>query len=81
MRTSREVLSTDERTEKTLAEIYRGEFSVFFLAVKNDRCVCCGRPNRLSRHHVVPKRHRSKFPLPWHHCLSNVLFVCLDCHQ
>jgi hypothetical protein len=72
---------TDATTEKTLAELYLGEFSKFFLAVKNDACVCCGRGNRLSRHHVVPKRHKRKVPLPWRNCLSNVLFVCLDCHE
>src|SRR5436309_7302619 len=49
---------TDATTERTLAELYLGEFSAFFLAVKNDRCVCCGRPDRLSRHHVVPRRHK-----------------------
>jgi hypothetical protein len=72
---------TDVTTEKTLGELYLGEFSKFFLAVKNDACVCCGRANRLSRHHVVPKRHKRKVPLPWRNCLSNVLFVCLDCHE
>jgi hypothetical protein len=72
---------TDDSTETTLAELYCGEFSEFFVAVKNDRCVCCGRDNRLSRHHVVPRRHKKKVPLPWRNCLSNVLFVCLDCHQ
>jgi hypothetical protein len=72
---------TDATTEETLAELYLGEFSQFFLAVKNDACVCCGRGDRLSRHHVVPKRHKRKVPLPWRNCLSNVLFVCLDCHE
>jgi hypothetical protein len=72
---------TDDTTEKTLAELYQGEFSAFFVAVKNDRCVCCGRDNRLSRHHVVPRRHKQRVPLPWRNCLSNVLFVCLDCHN
>ena len=72
---------TDDTTEKTLRELYLGEFSEFFMAVKNDRCVCCGRGERLSRHHVLPKRHKKKVPLPWRNCLSNVLFVCLDCHK
>ena len=66
---------------ETLADLYLGEFSQFFLAVKNDACVCCGRGDRLSRHHVVPKRHKKKVPMPWRNCLSNVLFVCLDCHE
>jgi hypothetical protein len=72
---------TDDTTEKTLRELYFGDFSAFFLAVKNDRCVCCGRPDRLTRHHVVPRRHVKKVPLPWRNCLSNVLFVCLECHE
>jgi hypothetical protein len=72
---------TDSTTEKTLVELYLGEFSTFFLAVKNDACVCCGRSNRLSRHHVFPKRHLRRVPLPWRNCLSNVLFVCLECHE
>jgi hypothetical protein len=72
---------TDDATERTLGELYLGQFSEFFLAVKNDRCVCCGRGDRLSRHHVVPRRHKGKVPLPWRNCLSNVLFVCLECHS
>ena len=63
-------------------KLYLGEFNQFFLAVKNDACVCCGRGDRLSRHHVVPKRHKKKVPMPWRNCLSNLaLFVCLDCHE
>jgi hypothetical protein len=72
---------TDDSTEKMLRELYLGKFNDFFLAVKNDRCVCCGRADRLSRHHVVPERHKKKVPLPWRGCLSNVLFVCLACHE
>jgi hypothetical protein len=72
---------TEGRTEATLSVLYRGQFSEFFLAVKNDRCVCCGATGPLSRHHVVPKRHKRKVPLPWRNCLSNVLFVCLACHE
>lgn len=72
---------TDDTTEKTLQELYGGEFSEFFLAVKNDRCVCCGRTNRLTRHHVIPKRHKRKIAMPWRNCLSNVLFVCVECHD
>ena len=49
---------TDSTTEETLADLYLGKFSQFFLAVKNDTCACCGRGDRLSRHHVVPKRHK-----------------------
>jgi hypothetical protein len=72
---------TDDRTERRLRELYGGPFSEFFLAVKNDRCVSCGTPDNLSRHHVVPKRHLGKVPQPWRGCLSNVLFVCRACHD
>jgi 5-methylcytosine-specific restriction endonuclease McrA len=71
----------DGRTERRLRELYGEAFSAFFLAVKNDRCVCCGAANDLSRHHVVPRRHRGKIPLPWRQCLSNVLFLCRACHR
>jgi len=71
---------TDDTTEKTLQKLYNGEFSQFFLAVKNDACVCCGRGDRLTRHHVVPQRHKTNVAMPLRHCLSNVLFVCLACH-
>jgi hypothetical protein len=71
----------DDATENALRELYNGEFSEFFLAVKNNTCVCCGRGDRLTRHHVVPQRHKRKVAMPWRHCLSNVLFVCLACHE
>ena len=51
---------TDATTERTLRELYDGHFSGFSLAVKNDRCVCCGRSGRLTRHHVVPRRPRAE---------------------
>lgn len=72
---------TDETTEKRFRELYGEELSEFFMAVKNDRCVVCGRGDRLTQHHVVPTRHKHRIPQPWRSCLSNVLFVCLDCHQ
>lgn len=72
---------TDRQTEDRLAGLYAGKFSEFFLAVKNDRCVCCGATADLTRHHVVPKRHKATLPRPWRSCLSNVLFVCGTCHR
>jgi hypothetical protein len=72
---------TDDQTERRLRELYDGSFSEFFMAVKNDRCVCCGETNDLSRHHVIPRRHKKKLPLPWRQCLSNVLFLCRACHE
>ena len=68
-------------TEKKLAELYDGHLGPFFLEVKNDHCVVCGKDHGLTRHHVVPKRHKRKLPLEVRKQLSNVLFVCLDCHD
>ncbi len=72
---------TDARNEERLRELYDGAFSAFFMAVKNDRCVCCGTGDNLTRHHVVPRRHVARIPTPWRGCLSNVLFVCRWCHE
>ena len=72
---------TDPQTEERLRVLYRGEFSAFFLAVKNDRCVVCGATTDLTRHHVVPQRHKRNIPAPWRSCLSNILFVCTSCHR
>ena len=71
----------DPQTEDRLRELYLGGFTEFFMEVKNDRCVCCGATTDLTRHHVVPKRHKKNVPQPWRSCLSNVLFVCGECHR
>ena len=71
----------DPQTEDRLRTLYLGGFAAFFMAVKNDRCVCCGATADLTRHHVVPKRHKRNVPQPWRSCLSNVLFVCGACHR
>jgi hypothetical protein len=72
---------TDPQTEQRLRDLYPVAFSAFFLAVKNDRCVACGATADLTRHHVVPQRHKENVPRPWRSCLSNVLFVCTACHR
>ena len=72
---------TDDQTERQLREAHQGQFSEFFLAVKNDRCVSCGAGANLTRHHVVPRRHKKKLPPSGRRCLSNVLFLCAGCHQ
>jgi hypothetical protein len=72
---------TDDTTEKKLHALYQGRFSEFFMAVKNDRCVVCGKDHDLTRHHVVPRRQKKKLPLDLRSRLSNVLFVCQECHQ
>lgn len=71
----------DPRTEDRLRALCPGGFSAFFLAPKNDRCVACGATADLTRHHVVPTRHKHLVPRPWRACLSNVLFVCSACHR
>ncbi len=71
----------DPQTEERLRVLYRGGFTEFFMEVKNDRCVSCGATADLTRHHVVPKRHKKNVPQPWRSCLSNVLFVCGACHR
>jgi 5-methylcytosine-specific restriction endonuclease McrA len=72
---------TDDATEKRLRELHPGEFSAFFFAEKSDRCCVCGATAALTRHHVVPTRHKPSLPRAWRSCLSNVLFVCGACHR
>ena len=72
---------TDPQTEERLRVLYAGGFTEFFMEVKNDRCCSCGATSDLTRHHVVPKRHKKNVPQPWRSCLSNVLFVCGACHR
>lgn len=72
---------TDSQTEERLRALYAGGFTAFFMEVKNDRCCACGVTADLTRHHVVPKRHKRNVPRPWRSCLSNVLFVCGRCHR
>jgi hypothetical protein len=72
---------TNDITEKRLQERYQGQFSEFFLAVKNDHCVVCGKGCQLTRHHVVPQRVKPIVPQPYRACLSNILFVCMSCHE
>ncbi len=72
---------TNDVTEKRLERLYEGQFTEFFMAVKNDRCGACGATSNLTRHHVIPTRHKPRMPPRWRCCLSNILFVCWDCHQ
>lgn len=71
----------DATTAETLNKLYGGSLSPFFMAVKNDKCVCCGVDRPLTRHHVVPKRVLPLVP-QWRKVgLSNILFVCVECHK
>lgn len=71
----------DDTTEKKFAELYGERLGPFFMEVKNDRCVVCGTDHDLTRHHVVPRRHKRKLPETIRRRLSNVLFVCRECHD
>jgi 5-methylcytosine-specific restriction endonuclease McrA len=72
---------TNDQTENKLRELYDGQFSEFFMAVKNDRCCVCGKDHDLTRHHVVPRRQKKLLPLELRSRLSNVLFLCTACHE
>jgi hypothetical protein len=72
---------TTDHVEKRLHEVHDGQFSEFFMAVKNDRCVVCGAGQPLTRHHVVPRRVKGLVPRAVRARLSNVLFVCVGCHE
>lgn len=68
------------KTEEMLKMLHGDAINPFFFAVKNDKCVCCGQSYNLTRHHVVPKRHKKKIPVDIIRCVSNVLFLCMECH-
>lgn len=72
---------TNDQTEKKLKLLYDGQFSEFFMAIKNDRCCVCGKNYDLTRHHVVPQRHKKNLPLELRTRLSNILFICTACHK
>jgi hypothetical protein len=72
--------------EKTLRRLYGdaldgSEFSSLLMFPKNCRCCCCGRASRLTQHHVVPQRHKKKLPLDLRKHISNILFLCMECHD
>lgn len=71
----------DPTTERKLADLYPGQLSPFFLVVKNNCCVVCGKDHDLTRHHIVPRRYKHKLPKSIRRQLSNVLFVCRTCHD
>lgn len=72
---------TNDSVEKRLEALYGPNLHDFFMEVKNDHCVVCGAAYPLTRHHVVPRRHKSILSLKYRACLSNILFVCIDCHK
>jgi hypothetical protein len=75
---------TNDTTEEKLAAFHGAKTLVenpFFMSKKNDRCVVCGNQYNLTRHHVIPQRHKKKMSLRMRKNLSNVLFVCWPCHH
>lgn len=82
-------ISIDEKThqlttpsvEQRFEQLYGDKLSPFFLETKNDKCVVCGINYNLTRHHIVPKRHKPHLLIESKMMLSNVLFVCHKCHH
>lgn len=72
---------TNNKTIEIFNQLYDGKLSSFFLAVKNQKCVVCGVDRPLTRHHVVPRRITRILPKSVKCRLSNILFVCVDCHK
>jgi hypothetical protein len=53
----------------------------YYLAEKPNRCVVCGREDRLTKHHAVPYFFRKMFPPIFKkHSSHDVVPVCTDCH-
>ncbi|KAL1914950.1 uncharacterized protein VTP21DRAFT_7866 [Calcarisporiella thermophila] len=47
-----------------------------------NRCVCCGRQDRLTLHHVVPAMYRIHMPESIKsHSSHDILLVCIPCHD
>lgn len=54
----------------------------FGLTEMNNKCVCCGTEEYLTRHHVVPYCYRKFFPLKLKsHNFHDVLSLCVSCHE
>jgi len=52
------------------------------LTVMENKCVCCGGIEFLTRHHVVPYCYRRYFPTEIKsHNFHDVLSLCVDCHE
>ncbi len=53
----------------------------FFMARKEERCVCCGSQQELTRHHVVPYMYRKHLPdSAKGNNYHDILLICFDCH-
>lgn len=75
-------LNERSNTEQVLESLYGNvKDKPFFMAIKNDKCCVCGKTHNLTRHHVVPQRHLKKLGREVSSYLSNILFVCFECHM
>lgn len=51
------------------------------LVIKENRCVCCGKEDNLTRHHIVPREFRRHFPIEMKARNSyDVMLLCVDHH-
>jgi hypothetical protein len=60
----------------------RGADNPFIIAEKQNRCVCCGSEERITRHHVVPYGFRKFFPKEHkEHMIHDIVPLCVPCHH
>jgi exonuclease 3'-5' domain-containing protein 2 len=54
----------------------------FYLQERENKCVCCGAEQQLTKHHVVPHCYRKYFPNNIkNHSYHDVLPLCICCHE
>lgn len=54
----------------------------FYLQERQNICVCCGKNEQLTKHHVVPYCFRRFFPDSFkNHTAYDVLPLCYECHE
>lgn len=59
-----------------------GECGKFYLTVKDNLCVVCGKTESLIRKNVVPREYRKCFPdVMKSHASHDIVLLCLNCHQ
>lgn len=60
-----------------------GKAGIPYYAIKiENRCVCCGTTENMTRHHVFPYMFRSKLPIQYKSRSNyDILPVCSDCHE
>jgi hypothetical protein len=58
------------------------EGDAFSLAPKQNRCVCCGTEENLTKHHIVPSMYRKHFPVKIKgRSAHDVVVICVTCHD